>query len=82
MLATKAKTPRHPPPLALPSDVEPYIIGLWRFREARSARRWCATYCYRGYYYDVADCATLDDAVNEVRAGLLRLRRARSLRRA
>lgn len=59
----------------IPRDIEPYIIGLWRFREARGPRLWCATYCWRGKYYDVSGKPTIEDALKGVRAGLARLRR-------
>lgn len=61
--------------MKLPKDVEPYIIGLWRFREAGRPRLWCATYFYRGHYYDVWGHPTLDGALVKVRRGLARLRR-------
>ena len=61
--------------MTLPRDIEPFIIGLWRFREAGQPRLWCATYCYRGRYYDVSGQRTLDDVIAGVRAGLRRLRR-------
>ena len=53
----------------LPKEVEPYIIGLWRFREAGRRRLWCATYCYRGRYYDVQGHVTLDETLAKVRNG-------------
>jgi hypothetical protein len=58
----------------LPRDVEPHIIGLWRFREAERPRLWCATYVYRGQYYDVPGKQTLEQALAGVRRGLSRLR--------
>lgn len=82
MPALRSSRAHIPPVLVLPQDIEPFVIGLWRFREVGRPRRWCATYCYRGMYYDVAGCLTLDETVIAVRAGLSRLRRAHSPRRS
>lgn len=30
----------------------PWLVGLWKFREAGAARHWCCTFVYRGRYYD------------------------------
>lgn len=67
--------------LTIPPTVEPYLIGLWRFRTARGRREWAATYCYRGLYYDVYPRATAQAAILGVAAGLRRLRRRRHTRR-
>lgn len=61
--------------MKLPKDVEPYIVGLWRFREVEQPRLGCATYFYRGHYYDVSGQPTLDGALEKVRDGLTRLRK-------
>ena len=29
------------------------LLGLWRFREEKESFYWCATFVYKGYYYDV-----------------------------
>lgn len=63
--------------MMLPPDVEPFIIGLWRFREAGRQRLWCATYCHDGKYYDVQGKRTLDGVIRGVRVGLRRLCRGR-----
>ncbi len=60
--------------MKLPSDLERFIIGLWRFRRAGEERSWCATYSFRGRYYDAGPRATLDKVLSEVRCGLARLR--------
>jgi hypothetical protein len=68
--------------MTFPKDIERYLIGVWRFREAGRARNWCATYYYRGDYYDVPGQATVDDALEGVRQGIKRLqRKARRVRR-
>jgi hypothetical protein len=61
----------------LPRDLDPYIIGLWRFRQPGRRPVWCATYCYRGKYYDAqgGDSVGLDEVLAAVRRGLARLRR-------
>lgn len=45
---------------------EPWIIGLWRFREAGKPKLWCATYCVNGCYYDVTGKRTLEKVLREV----------------
>jgi hypothetical protein len=64
----------------LPKDLEPYIVGLWRFREARRPRLWCATFVYRGHYYDVSGQPTLDGALARVRDDLATLRKRNARR--
>lgn len=60
--------------LEFPADVRRFIIGIWRFREAGRPRQWCATYCYRGHYYDAVGGATEQQAIEAVRRGLKKLR--------
>jgi hypothetical protein len=60
--------------MTVPKDLDPYIIGLWRFHEAGKPRLWCITYRWRGCYYDVSGCQTLDDAFIVMRAALSKLR--------
>jgi hypothetical protein len=69
--------------MTFPKDIEPYLIGVWRFREAGRPRSWCATYYYRGDYYDVPGQPTVDAALEGVRDGIKRLqRKAKRARRA
>ena len=30
------------------------LVGIWLFREPLRTPRWCATFVYRGHYYDVS----------------------------
>lgn len=53
--------------MKLPRDVEPFVIGLWRFRRAGEARLWCCTYSYRGRYYDAGGCATIEEVIKRLR---------------
>ena len=63
--------------IGFPKDLEPYIIGLWRFRVAGEPRLWCLTYAWRGRYYDTTGAKTPLDAYDQMRVGLARLRRRR-----
>ncbi len=58
-------------------EVEDNLIGLWRFRELGQPKTWCATYCYRGLYYDVQGVPTPEGALQQVKRDLANLRRRR-----
>jgi hypothetical protein len=75
-LALMAMAPRDSPSRlsVIPKDIEPFVIGIWRFREARRRRQWYATYVYRGHYYDAVGGDRPEDAVAAIRRGLQRLR--------
>lgn len=34
--------------------VKEWLVGIWLFREPNKTPRWCGTFVYRGYYYDVS----------------------------
>lgn len=34
--------------------VKEWLVGIWLFREPGKTPRWCGTFVYRGYYYDVS----------------------------
>jgi len=34
--------------------VKEWLVGIWLFREPGRTPRWCGTFVYRGYYYDVS----------------------------
>ena len=46
------------------------LLGIWRFREEKERFYWCATFVYKGYYYDVPGqkslSKTLDIAYNKL----------------
>jgi hypothetical protein len=46
------------------------LLGIWRFREEKESFFWCATFVYKGYYYDVPGqqslSRTLDIAYNKL----------------
>lgn len=31
--------------MKLPKDLDPFVIGLWRFRQAGEEPGWCCTFC-------------------------------------
>ena len=54
-------------------ELDKYLIGLWRFREAGKPRKWCATYCFDGDYYDVGGASTPEAALEKVSKNLKRM---------
>lgn len=38
--------------------LEPWLIGLWKFRMAGKEPEWCCTFCIDGYYYDTEPAET------------------------
>ncbi len=59
----------------IPKDLDPYLIGLWRFEQVEQPRLWCATFRYRGHYYDVPGCVTIDQVFIRVRGALSTLKK-------
>lgn len=46
--------------------VKDYLVGIWLFREPMKTPRWCATFVYRGHYYDVSGKHSAVSAVKAV----------------
>lgn len=57
--------------LTIPDEV----IGLWRFREVGTPRRWAATFCVDGIYYDTVGHLTLRTCLAAVDRRLRALKR-------
>ena len=57
--------------------VEGNLIGIWRFRQRGQQVKWCATYVYGGYYYDVEGKSTVDEALNAVHRNLTAMKKRR-----
>jgi hypothetical protein len=55
--------------------VKDHLIGVWRFREANRKIRWCATYEFNGYYYDVDGFENVADTLSSVHRNLQGLKR-------
>jgi hypothetical protein len=49
------------------NQLQPWLIGMWRFREKGKRRTWACTYEINGYYYDTRPKTTLEAALKEVR---------------
>jgi hypothetical protein len=58
-----------------PKDLEPYIIGLWRFHVAGEERLWCLTYRFKGCYYDTWGKKSPELAFAAMRKSLVTLKR-------
>ena len=63
--------------LAAPPDIPDEVIGLWRFREVGKPRRWAATFCVRGHYFDTLGHTTLIACLKAVKTRLRQLERSR-----
>jgi hypothetical protein len=61
--------------LEIPKDIEPFLVGIWRFRGVGQPKLWFATFTYRGSYYDVYGCQNPNETCKKIRAALQRLRR-------
>ena len=48
-------------------SIQPYLIGLWRFKEHGLPLKWCATFSWKGEYFDVQMHDTPLDAVKAVK---------------
>ena len=51
------------------------VIGLWRFREVGKPRRWAATFCVDGHYYDTLGHRSLTTCLAAVARALRKIRR-------
>ena len=46
--------------------MEPWLVGLWRFREAGKKKMWCCTFCIDGEYNDTWPSLTVRIALWKV----------------
>ncbi|SNR80672.1 hypothetical protein SAMN04488009_0169 [Maribacter sedimenticola] len=46
--------------------VENNLIGLWRFKRINENTKWCATFEFKGFYYDVEGYSTPHKTLNAV----------------
>jgi len=53
--------------------IEKHLIGIWRFREHGKAKKWCATYCYNGDYFDTGQQRTKEKTLDIVFRTLKRM---------
>lgn len=55
----------------IPSELAPYLVGLWRFRQVARKPTWCTTFTVDGAFYDTTGALTaqkaIDKAVRELR---------------
>lgn len=55
----------------IPAEIEPHLIGLWKFRQVATKPTWCTTFMIEGKFYDTVGAKTpqraLDLAVKELR---------------
>ena len=63
--------------------VKEWLVGIWLFREPNKTPRWCGTFVYRGYYYDVSAKHSALSAVKAVekRVNDLEKAHAKSIRK-
>lgn len=54
-------------------NVEENLIGLWRFKKVDSNIKWCATFEYKGFYYDVEGYSNPHRTLEAVHKRLLEL---------
>ncbi len=51
-------------------EVEPFLVGVWKFRERGKSPTWCATVLVQGEYFDIPPSETvletLKKAIEEV----------------
>ena len=50
------------------------LLGIWRFREEKESFFWCATFVYKGYYYDVPGQKSLTKTLDIAYKKLSRLK--------
>lgn len=50
------------------------LLGIWRYREAKESFFWCATFVYKGYYYDVPGQSSLTKTLDIAYRKLIRLK--------
>lgn len=51
--------------------LEPWLVGMWRFRVKDELPKWCCTYVVDGHYYDTWPYDTLDGALLDVQRMLV-----------
>jgi hypothetical protein len=56
--------------------VKEWLVGIWLFREPNKTPRWCGTFVYRGYYYDVSAKHSALSAVKAVEKRVMDLEKA------
>lgn len=62
--------------------VEPWLVGLWRFRELGRKPLWCTTYVVNGNYYDVRGRQTPEHALDATYRDVQQLLKAAAARDA
>ena len=55
--------------------IDEYLVGIWKFRQPNKKPLWCATFVYKGYYYDVPGNNDILVTLDEVHKKILRLKR-------
>jgi len=47
-------------------EAEPYLVGVWKYRENGKSPKWCATVLHNGSYFDVSMSDTIIQALEKV----------------
>lgn len=61
--------------VSIPAELEPYLIGLWKFRQVCARPTWCTTFMVDGKFYDTPGAATPQRAISKALAALGRVRK-------
>lgn len=53
--------------------LEPWLVGVWRFRVKGAKKQWACTYVFDGLYYDIFPKNTLNQALDATWKGIQRI---------
>lgn len=62
--------------ITIPVELEPHLIGLWKFRQVTKRPTWCTTFMVAGAFYDTMPSATPERALQKALAELRKVKRA------
>lgn len=61
--------------ITVPSELDQYLIGIWKFRQVSHKPTWCTTFMVDGAFYDTSPAATPDAALQKAVRELRKARR-------
>lgn len=61
--------------ITIPPEIEPHLIGLWKFRQVCAQPTWCTTFMVDGKFYDTPGARTPQKALEKAVAALRKVKK-------
>jgi hypothetical protein len=61
--------------IEIPDELEPHLIGVWKFRQAARRPTWCTTFMVDGAFYDTPGARTPEKAIERALRDLRRVKK-------